>query len=200
MHILTSTLQLWACAKTRTLGKCNACHHSTIENYYQSRKSEGSFKQNTILIFILHLTNQTYSKVVQRWAQIQLIFFFNIPSKMIWRCLEMASSLTSGMGPTSHSFLPGWTNSECECGPTEHPASLQESKAAHIPACTHMCRWHSQETREPSFSGYLVVDEAGKIGKLRWSVALPVWTGDFSLCSPSNLNVTCVLYNIFSNN
>ena len=38
-------------------------------------------------------------------------------------------------------------HSECEWGPTEHPASLQESKAALIPVCPHMCHWHSQETR-----------------------------------------------------
>lgn len=96
MHILTSTLQLWACAKTRTLGKCDACHHSTIENYYQSRKSEGSFKQNTILIFILHLTNQTYSKVVQRWAQIQLIFFLIFPQKWYGDALKWLAVLPLG--------------------------------------------------------------------------------------------------------
>ena len=50
------------------------------------------------------------------------------------------------------------------------------------------------------FVGYLGADEPGKTEKLRWSMGLPVWTDDFSPRSPSNLNVTCVPYNVFSNN
>lgn len=36
------------------------------------------------------------------------ILCFNIPSKMTWLCLEMVSHITSGTGPASHSFPPGW--------------------------------------------------------------------------------------------
>lgn len=66
--------------KTQTLGKCDACTQSTTvkyyfkknnekknlrkqEKYYQSGKSKGPFIWNSMLIFILHQTNQTYGKL-----------------------------------------------------------------------------------------------------------------------------------------
>lgn len=121
-HILISSLQLLAHVKTQTLRNCDACNYLKICIKAESQHGHldrTPFSSSFCMRQIKPTANQAPS-----WTHIHFILFFNIPSKMRWICLEVVSNLTSGPGPTSHSLSPGWANSECECGPMRHLASL----------------------------------------------------------------------------
>lgn len=169
------------------------------EKYYQSGKSKGPFIWNSMLIFILYQTNQTYGKLGPKTGT-NPFYFLIFPQK--WRGCACKWSAVLPLGqallPThfhqgEHSFwMWTWSNRTC-CLVTGGQGGSHTYMYPHVSLA-------QPADLMAKCVGYLVADEPGKTEKLRWSMALPVWTDDFSPCSPSNLNVTCVPYHVFSNN